>query len=57
VTVDTGVAATTVIRDCAYLARSEAGFRLANGDIVVRDGVIAEIAAPNAAPIAGTSVL
>ena len=56
-TVDTGVAATTVIRDCAYLARSEAGFRLANGDIVVRDGVIAEIAAPNAAPIAGTSVL
>ena len=46
----------TVIRDCAYLARSDGGFRLASGDIVVRDGVIAEIARPNAAPVEGRQV-
>ena len=47
----------TVIRDCAYLARGDAGFRLANGDIFVRDGIITEIAEPNAAPVTDQTVL
>ena len=49
--------ATAVIRDCAYLARTDQGFRLADGDIVVRDGVIAEITAINTAPVEGRTVL
>ena len=33
----------TVIRDRAYQARLDEGFRLASGDIVARDGVTAEL--------------
>lgn len=47
----------TVIRDCAYLARIDEEFRLAYGDIVVRDGIIAEIAEPNGALVAGQHVM
>ncbi len=47
----------TVIRDCTYLVRVDEEYLLAYGDIVVRDGIIAEIAKPNAAPVAGQSVM
>ena len=47
----------TVIRDCTYLVRVDEGYRLAHGDIVVRDKIIAEITKPNVAPVAGQPVM
>lgn len=49
--------AMTVIRDCTYLVRVDEGYRLAHGDIVVREKIIAEITKPNAAPVAGQPVM
>ena len=47
----------TVIRDCTYLVRVDEGYRLAYGDIVIRDKIIAEITKPNAAPVTGQPVM